>query len=284
MKLDAKRFHLDLLSTFRDQPLPMAALVAAGEILGIPENSIRVAIARMLAAGQLERDEQGRYRLGPGAEPMATHVSSWRELEQRTRPWSGAWIGVHSAGSPSHPGGQVLRQRERALRMLGFATLEEGLSVRPDNLVGGVEPLRAELRGLGLESGALVFSLHNLDRVSDARARGLWNVAELCAGYAHSLVDIEASERRLTQMTEPESLAETFRLGSRVITQILLDPLLPEPISPIRQRRALVESAKRYERVARKLWAHFLAPFTAGGRTPQRSGENPSPNDEAARG
>ena len=149
--------------------------------------------------------------------------------------------------------------------MLGFATLEEGLSVRPDNLVGGVEPLLAELRGLGLESGALVFSLHNLDRVSDARARGLWNVAELCAGYAHSLADIEASERRLTQMTEPESLAETFRLGSRVITQILLDPLLPEPISPIRQRRALVESAKRYERVARKLWAHFLAPFTAGG-------------------
>jgi phenylacetic acid degradation operon negative regulatory protein len=147
--------------------------------------------------------------------------------------------------------------------MFGFAKLDEGLSIRPDNLVGGVELIRTELHGLGLESGALVFSLQNLDRVSSARARGLWNVAELCAGYARSLADIEASERHLTQMSEKESLFETFLLGGRVIAQILLDPLLPEPISPIRQRRALVESMKRYERVARKLWAHFLEPFAA---------------------
>ena len=51
--------------------MPVRALVAAGRSFGIAENSIRVALTRLHAAGTVERDERGRYRLGARAEATA---------------------------------------------------------------------------------------------------------------------------------------------------------------------------------------------------------------------
>ena len=41
----------------------------------------------------------------------------------------------------------------------------------------------------------------------------------------------------------------------------MLDPLLPEPLVPRAERRALVEGMQRYDRIGRACWADFLRGF-----------------------
>src|SRR5215470_10530820 len=91
---------LDLLSSLRGGSMPVGALVAAAALFGIPENGLRVAVTRLLAAGALLRDERGRYRLGPAAAALDERVVAWRRLEERASRWSGAWLAVRREGLP----------------------------------------------------------------------------------------------------------------------------------------------------------------------------------------
>lgn len=253
----AKSLILDLLSTLAGGTMPVGALVEAADLFGIQENALRVALARLLAAGQIERDERGRYRLGAQALPIDRRVTSWRRAAERARPWDGDWLGVHTAGLGPRPAERQVRRRGRALRFLGFETLAPGLALRPNNLRGGALAVREELRGLGLEAGALVFELAALDPASDARARGLWDATGLCGGYRQSLADLAASEQALQVASEAQAMVESYVLGGRVIRQLVLDPLLPEPIVPTVERDALVLAMRRYDRLGRACWAGF---------------------------
>lgn len=265
----AKSLTLDLLSTLAGGTMPVSALVKAGELFGIAENSLRVALARLVTSGQVDRDDRGRYRLGRSAAPVDRRVTSWRRLGERHRPWSDGWVGVYTAGIPRRPSDQQTQRRLRALRFLGFGELAPGLWLRPDNLRGGVDAVREDLVGLGLEAGVLVVGIHALDAATDAHARGLWDVASLCAAYRRSLADIEASERHLPMISEEQAMVESFLLGGRVIRQLVLDPLLPEPILPVGDRDALVEAMRRYDRLGRACWAAFLERNgVANARTP----------------
>jgi len=236
--------------------MPVAALIAAGELFGVGENSIRVALTRLRAACRLERDERGRYRLGAGAEPVDRLVRSWRDIEERTRPWAGSWVGLHRAGLRRARGATRART-QRALRLMGFENLLPGMAVRPDNLRGGVEGVRETLADLGL-GPALVFQLDDLDQASEARARGLWDGVELAAGYARSASELAESEERLAHAEEADAMVESFLLGGRMIRQLVFDPLLPEPIVPGEARRGLVVAMKRYDRAGRRAWAGFM--------------------------
>ena len=42
------------------------------------------------------------------------------------------------------------------------------------------------------------------------------------------------------------------------LRQLVLDPLLPEPIVPAAERRALIEAMQRYDRLGRTAWAGWL--------------------------
>lgn len=254
----ARSLVLDLLSTLRGGTMPVSALVAAGALFGIAENSVRVAVARLLAAGQVERDERGRYRLGERAHAVDRRVHGWRKLEERTRSWDGEWIGIHMGELPT-PRRRALRLRERALRLLGFQVLSSGLAIRPDNLRGGMGELRRELHSLGLETGAVSFRLRELEPSTEARARGLWDVATLCDGYRRSFLDLETSAEELPKLPEAQAMVESYLLGGRVIRQLVLDPLLPEPIVPAAERRALVAALRRYDEAGRRIWAPFMA-------------------------
>jgi phenylacetic acid degradation operon negative regulatory protein len=185
-------------------------------------------------------------------------VVSWRPLEERLRRWDGGWGGVQHAGRRDR-GGRRGEATERALLLLGFARLAPGLRVRPDNLRGGVDAVRDELRALGLEPDALVFSLGSLDARAEARARRLWDTAALRRGYARSLRELAASEARLPGLDEAASMVESFTLGGRVIRSLVRDPLLPEPLIPADERRAVGAALRRYDRAGRRSWAAFLA-------------------------
>jgi len=249
---------LDLLSTLRGESMPVGALVAAGALFAIPENRMRVAVTRLLAARELLRDERGRYRLGPAAAPLSERVVSWRRIEERLRRWDGGWVAVHGSGLPRGRGDAAVRAA-RALRLLGFAEFAPGLALRPDNLRGGALGVREELLALGLPSATPVFALRELDADGDARARGLWDVAGLRARYLRERRALAASEATLARRTESAAMVESFRLGGRVIRELVRDPLLPEPLLPAAERRALVAALCRYDRAGRRIWASFMA-------------------------
>lgn len=252
----AKSLILDLLSSLRKGTMPVSALVRAGDLFEIAENNIRVALARLLAGGQVERDERGCYRLGPRSAAVNRRVTEWRRLDQRLRDWDGRWLGVH--GAPRAGRGAQSRRRERALLMLGFQELAPGLAIRPANLISRIDEIRDELLALGLENGALVIGIDELPPDTNAVARGLWDVAGLCDGYRRALEALRASELHLQGLGEEEAMLESYLLGGAVLRELALDPLLPDPIVPSAERQALVAAMRRYERLGFVCWAGFM--------------------------
>jgi phenylacetic acid degradation operon negative regulatory protein len=252
---------LDLLSTVGRASAPVRALVAAAGLFGIAENSLRVALARLLADGLVERDARGRYRLGVRAAALNEEIRAWRRVEERLVPWSGAWLAVHLAGLTKPPA-RARRERARALRVVGFRPLAPGLELRPDNLAGGVDAVRARLASLGLAAAGPVCVLDRLDTTWEARARALWDADELVQGYRDTRRSLERSAERLGELPVEAAMAESFRLGGAAIRQIVFDPLLPEPIVPAAERRALVAAMRHYDALGRRVWWGWLGDET----------------------
>lgn len=270
MQPTARSLTLDLLSTLRRGSLPVRALVAAAELFGIEENSVRVTLARLLAAGSIERDEPGRYRLAGTETAFKQQVLGWRDLERRVHDaWSGDFAAV--IGAPTGRRGAA-RTAARALDMLGFRPLRPGLHVRPDNLVGGIDHVRARYLGLsetrstagakrGQGSGepAIVARLCDVAELDVDAARALWNAPELERDYARLARTLEDSEAQLDALPVPEAMVESFLIGGRVLRALNFDPLLPDPIVDTAARKSLVEAMLRYDRLGRAKWSRFLA-------------------------
>ena len=244
---------LDLLSTLQRGSMPVAALVEAGDLFGIPGGSVRVALARLFAAGRVARDSRGRYRVGPQALPVQRWVGGWRRLDAQTRSWDGSWHAVHLPTS----GARVPSQR--ALLRLGFREFRPGLQLRPANRRGGTVGLRDALFELGLDSSALVYRLRELEAAEDVAARRLWDVATLTAGYRKSSKALERSTRKLRTASEARQMVETFLLGGSVIQQLVADPLLPEEILPREGFHELLAAMRDYDRLGRSCWGSLLA-------------------------
>jgi len=257
--VSAKSLILDLLSTLRRGSMPVRALVEAAALFDVAEGSVRVALTRLLAEGLVERDERGSYRLGAGAQAVSERVAGWRRLDERVRAWNGAWLAVLAGGSGRPVARSAARGHARALRLLGFRELARGVSLRPDNLSGGIDAVRAELARLGLAPGAIVAELRELDAVSEARARGLWDAEALVAGYRRGVRALDTSRRRLPARAAAEAMVESFRLGGAMLRQLALDPLLPEPIVPAGERAAFADAMRRYDEAGRACWFAFLA-------------------------
>jgi phenylacetic acid degradation operon negative regulatory protein len=271
-RVSAKSLAIDLLSTMPSHfPVAVGALLRGAAVLGIGENSMRVALARLRARGLVESDERGLYRLSSIAEPVNRRVRSWRSIEQGIVQWDGSWMAVEMSGLPR---GDRKRSRMglRALRLLGFEALTPGLQVRPDNLAGGVGEVRERLVTLGFAPAPMAFRLTDLDSELDARARSLWDVAMLGAGYRASRERLEESTERLSSLSEVEAMAETFKLGGEAVRRIVLDPLLPESIVDVPARRALLEAMQRYDILGRDCWKGWAGESVVLERSPAEAG------------
>lgn len=266
VKPSAKSLILDLLQSLRGRSMPVRALVEAGALFGLAENGVRVALARLLARGLIERDEPGRYRLAASAAPISRRVGGWSSADSRVQRWNGAWVGalVGALGKGDRP---ARRRDARALAFLGFAELDAGLFVRPDNLRGGVAETRAGLLELGLDPAARVFGIAELDAKTEARARRLWDGAALVREQREARSEIERSHARLPRLRREAAMVETFLVGGRAIRQIALDPCLPEAIAPDAERRALVAAMREYDRAGRTRWSEFMRAHDAPHRS-----------------
>lgn len=257
MEPTAKSLVLDLLSTVRGRAMPVRALVAAGRVFGLPEEGMRVALARLASRGLIERRGRGLYTLAKRADPVQSHVASWARVEQRVVPWKGSWIAAHTAGL-ARSDRSALRQRRRAFGFLGFAELSPELWIRPDNLRGGVTDVRDRLHRFGLDPGAPVFRFDGLDESAELRARSLWDTDGLRIRYRDLRREMAKSTARLGELPPEKAMVESFTLGGRAIRCIVLDPLLPEPLVPAIERRTLLDAMRVYDRIGRERWREFM--------------------------
>ena len=266
VKPSAKSLILDLLQSLRGRSMPVRALVVAGGLFGLAENGVRVALVRLLARGLVERDGPGRYRLAASAQPVSRRVGGWSSSDTRALRWSGDWVGafVHRLARSERP---ARRRDARALAFLGFAELDPGLFIRPDNLRGGVAQTRRELYELGLDPAAHVLAASQLDVATEARARRLWDGAALVRAQREAREQVERSASRLPRLRREAAMVETFLVGGRAIRQIALDPCLPEAIAPEAERRALIAAMREYDRAGRAHWSEFMRAHDAPHRS-----------------
>ncbi len=268
-----KSLILDLLSSMRGQAMPVGALITAGALFGIEENSLRVALARLVNKGLVSRNDTASYRLGPAAAGVQTQVSNWRRIGERTVAWQGGWIAVHTAAL-GRSDRKKLRKRSRASRLLGFREFCAGLELRPDNLEEGLDGVRQRLYQLGLEAHAPVARLQDLDPSSEATARSLWNTRLIRSRYRDITRSLGASLARIHEMPVTEAMRETFVLGGEAIRELVLDPLLPDELVPAAERDALVEAASRYDTEGKKLWSSFMKRYdVTSGDSPADTGD-----------
>jgi len=258
----ARSLILDLLSTLSRGSMPVRALVEAGALLGIEENNIRVSLARLYASQRIERDERGRYRLGPAVAAISTQLRNWRDLDTRVRAWHGDWIAVHQ---PRLGRGPARRRRERALDLMGFREFETGFFLRPDNLRGDLTDVRRQLVALTTtgdgKDAALgrVFIVRDLDPTSDLDVRSLWDAAAIADEARNAIESLRASEARLADLSNDEAMVETFLVGGRVLRQLVRHPLLPAEILVPEPLADLLAAMKHYDALGRDFWARFLA-------------------------
>lgn len=251
-----KRLILNLLAAAAGKPLSSRQAVQACALFGVSENSVRVTLARLSSEGLLASPSRGQYQLTSRASTLADDVGRWRDALSRLQPWSGDWLAVHCAGL-GRSDRSALRQRERALELNGFAELEKGLFLRPDNLRGGVAAVRERLYALGLESDAVVFHLAGLDPQRQDRAMTLWPLAELDRQYRRTADKLAQWLARADQLDPKDAARESFVLGEQAIRQMVFDPLLPEDMVDAGARQAFFEVLLRYDQVGHEIWARL---------------------------
>ncbi len=256
--------------------MPVRALVEAAALFEIEENNVRVSLARLLSSGRVERDERGRYRLGPSAQAISHQLRSWRDLESRLRSWRGDYVAVQRLRLGRGAG---RRRCDHALALLGFREWSSGFALRPNNLRGGIAELRARFASLAhpapnadsrtsaiadgddadARESARVFLVHDLDPTSDREVRALWDVAAIRRETIEARERLHSSERGLSALADADAMRESFLVGGRVLGLLVRNPLLPREILDPEPLAELIAAMKRYDRIGRDCWARFLA-------------------------
>jgi phenylacetic acid degradation operon negative regulatory protein len=253
-----RQLILRLLLGAGGTPLAARDAVRACALFGIPASGVRVALARLAAAGMITPVERGAYRLGRQASTLAADVAAWRDANSRTRGWSGDWIAVH-VGALGRSDRTALRARGRSLALLGLCELVRGLHVRPDNLAGGVDAARERLNRLGLERDAAVFRAGGFDPDRERHARALWDGRALERGYRSTRTRLERWLARSRRLDLDAAARESFLLGDQAIRQIVFDPLLPTPLVDEQARADFVDTVIRFDAAGQAIWKEFLS-------------------------
>jgi phenylacetic acid degradation operon negative regulatory protein len=204
--LSARSAVLSALLGSHPPCLPARRLVRIGALFGIAEGTVRVALSRMVSAGDLVQADGGYALTERLIERQARQDES---RSPRTRPWDGTWEGAVVTAERRAPADRAaLRHTMTTLRL---AELREGTWMRPANLLRGPWP------DVVTAQCTLI----------DGRPRTdptplLWDLD----GWA-------AEARRLQrEMDRADGLAEGFLVSAAVLRHLLADPLLPDELLP----------------------------------------------------
>jgi phenylacetic acid degradation operon negative regulatory protein len=201
--------------------LPTSRLVRTAELFGISDGTTRVALSRMVGAGEAVA-ERGGYRLvGRLAERQARQQASRRPS---VRPWNGTWELAVVAKGAGRPADARATLRD-AMAQRRLAELREGTWGRPDNL----DPERAPEAGLIVRqwcdawSGAIPDREPDVDELFEL-SDWMVEAEELADEMARLLPRLEAGDHR--------ALASGFVASAAVLRHLQHDPLLPGELLP----------------------------------------------------
>jgi phenylacetic acid degradation operon negative regulatory protein len=174
---------------------------------GIKETTLRVALTRMVGAGDLIRSADG-YRLSDRL--LARQSRQDEAMRPRTRAWRGYWhvVIVTSVGTDART-----RAAQRAsMYRKRFGELREGVWMRPDNLDLDLEPDVADR--------VRVLKAH--DDAPEQLAVQLWDLPAW-AQDGHRLLD---------EMAEASDIPGRFVVAAAIVRHLLTDPMLPAELLP----------------------------------------------------
>ncbi|HWS92054.1 MAG TPA: PaaX family transcriptional regulator C-terminal domain-containing protein [Mycobacterium sp.] len=174
---------------------------------GIKETTLRVALTRMVGAGDLIRSADG-YRLSDRL--LARQRRQDDAMRPRTRPWRGDWLVmiVTSVGTDARTRAAL----RTAMHDKRFGELREGVWMRPDNL---------DL-DLGPDVAARVRMLKARDEAPAQLAGELWDLPAWAA-TGHRLLD---------EMAAASDVPGRFVVAAAMVRHLLTDPMLPAELLP----------------------------------------------------
>lgn len=239
---------LDMLRSARSRRRTARSLIAAGELFGFSENTMRVTLSRLMARGLIESPERGLYRLSGQTDALNTFVERWRLGEARVRDWhAGEWLFAHVQGE--------VAASDWALDALGFRQVRPTLFARPDNLASSLAELHELARSIGLQPSVLLvagIAQGNADPVTWLKG---WHPTQLDDDYADALERLAASAERLPSLAPDAARLECFTLGGEMIHRLAKDPLLPAEFVDVAAREALWRAMLDYEIQGKNIWA-----------------------------
>lgn len=207
--LTARSIVLSTLLGHHPPRLPARVLVRVGELFGVAEGTVRVALSRMVAAGDLDQDDRG-YGLNPRLLDRQTRQDESRA--PRLRRWDGGWE-IAVVAPERRPAADRAALR-RTMARLRLAELREGTWVRPANLG------RDLAAAVGEQCTVFTAAAPADDPV--ALAGRLWDL-DAWAGHAHALS---------AALDHADDLAERFTVSAAALRHLLADPVLPQPLLP----------------------------------------------------
>ena len=174
---------------------------------GIKETTLRVALTRMVGAGDLIRSADG-YRLSDRL--LARQRRQDDAMRPRTRPWRGDWLVliVTSVGTDARTRAAL----RTAMHDKRFGELREGVWMRPDNL---------DLE-LGPDVEARVRLVTARDPAPAQLAGELWDLPAWAA-TGHRLLD---------EMAAATDVPGRFVVAAAMVRHLLTDPMLPAELLP----------------------------------------------------
>ncbi|GAB2980918.1 PaaX family transcriptional regulator C-terminal domain-containing protein [Nocardioides montaniterrae] len=205
--LPARSVVLSLLLGSHPDRMSPAALTRAGELFGIPAATLRVALTRAVAAGDLVRRDRD-YVLG---ERLVRRQRRQDEaVEDAETPWDGSWeMAVVVVGGRSASERATLRDALSAHRL---SELREGVWTRPANLSRpqsyADDPVLRTFRAEPPDPAELVGAL--------------WDLAAWSTTGRELLARLEGT-------SEP---APRLAVAAALVRHLTADPLLPPELLP----------------------------------------------------
>jgi len=184
-----------------------AELIRLTNDFGIKDSTLRVALTRMVSAGDLVRSADG-YRLADRL--LARQRRQDDAMRPQLRPWLGDWttLIVTSIGTDARTRATL----RTTLHHKRFGELREGVWMRPDNL---------EL-DLDDEDRARMRIVRVRDDEPAELAGQLWDLSSWA----------RTGRRLLTDMADAPDVPARFVVAAAMVRHLLTDPVLPEELLP----------------------------------------------------
>jgi phenylacetic acid degradation operon negative regulatory protein len=182
-------------------------LLRLTEDFDLKESTVRVALTRLVSAGDLVRSADG-YRLSDRL--LARQRRQDDAMQPQVRPWNGDWttLVVTSIGTDARTRAAL----RSSLQENRFAELREGVWLRPDNLAVNVPD----------DVVARVQVLHARDDAPAQLAARLWDLPAW-SSTGHQLLD---------EMATATNTPARFAAAAAILRHLLTDPVLPDALLP----------------------------------------------------